>query len=119
MVIDLYRNATGELAHYALPCADMLERRDVNLVGLGLQHQPFVQYTEAVVPPRDERREEWWILARLEQAAHCDLNEEQQMLFELHHLENQSIRDIAVRMRKSVDSIKSSLYRTRRLLPAR
>lgn len=68
VVIDLYRNATGELAHYALPCADMLERRDVNLVGLGLQHQPFVQYTEAVVPPRDERREEWWILARLEQA---------------------------------------------------
>ncbi len=58
-------------------------------------------------------------LARLEQAANCDLNEEQLMLFELHHLENQSIQDIAVRMRKSVDSIKSSLYRTRRLLLAR
>jgi anaerobic selenocysteine-containing dehydrogenase len=68
VVIDLYRNATGELATYLLPCTDMLERRDVNLVGLGLQHQPFVQYTDAVVPPRDERREEWWILARLEQA---------------------------------------------------
>ena len=58
-------------------------------------------------------------LARLEQAARCDLNEEQQMLFELHHLENQSIQDIAARTRKSVDSIKSSLYRTRRLLLAR
>lgn len=68
LVVDLYRNATAELAHYVLPSADMLERRDVNLCGLGLQHEPFVQYTDAVVPPRDERREEWWILARLEQA---------------------------------------------------
>ena len=68
VVIDLYRNATAELAHYVLPSADMLERRDVNLCGLGLQHEPFVQYTDAVVPPRDERREEWWILARIEQA---------------------------------------------------
>ncbi len=68
VVVDLFRNATGELAHYALPSADMLERRDVNLCGLGLQHEPFVQYTEAVVPPRDERREEWWIFGRLEQA---------------------------------------------------
>jgi anaerobic selenocysteine-containing dehydrogenase len=68
VVIDLYRNATGELAHYLLPSTDMLERRDINIAGLGLQHQPFVQYTEAVVPPRDQRREEWWILGRLEQA---------------------------------------------------
>jgi anaerobic selenocysteine-containing dehydrogenase len=66
--VDLYRNATGELAHYLLPATDMFERRDINLCGLGMQHRPFVQYTDAVVPPRDERREEWWIFARLEQA---------------------------------------------------
>ena len=45
VVVDLFRNATGEVAHYALPSADMLERRDVNLCGLGMQHEPFVQYT--------------------------------------------------------------------------
>lgn len=67
VVVDLYRNATAELAHFVLPAADMLERRDINLCGLGMQQQPFVQYTDAVVPPRDERREEWWIFARLEQ----------------------------------------------------
>ena len=67
VVIDLYRNATAEFAHYVLPAADMLERRDLNLCGLGMQHEPYVQYTEAVVSPRDERREEWWIFARLEQ----------------------------------------------------
>jgi len=65
--IDLYRNATGELAHYLLPSTDMFERPDVNITGLGLQLAPYVQYTDAVVSPRGERREEWWILARLAQ----------------------------------------------------
>jgi anaerobic selenocysteine-containing dehydrogenase len=66
--LDLYRNATAELADWVLPCADMLERADVNLVSLGLQHRPYVQWTDAVVPPREERREEWWIFGRLAQA---------------------------------------------------
>jgi anaerobic selenocysteine-containing dehydrogenase len=63
--IDLYRNATGELADYLLPSTDMFEREDVNITGLGLQHRPYVQFTERVVEPRFERREEWWIFARL------------------------------------------------------
>src|SRR3546814_207310 len=67
--IDLYRNATGELAHHLLPSADMLERDDLNITGIGLSHQPFAQYTPAVVPPRGERRSEWWICHRLLQAA--------------------------------------------------
>lgn len=68
VVIDLVRNATGELADYLLPCADMLERPDINLCGLGMQAEPFVQYCDAVVPPAHERKEEWWILGKLEQA---------------------------------------------------
>ena len=68
VVLDLFRNATGELADYVLPCADMLERRDINICGLGMQYQPYAQYTDAVVPPAAERREEWWILNRLLQA---------------------------------------------------
>ena len=67
VALDIYRNATGELADYLLPCADMLERSDINMCGLGLQHEPFVQYTDAVVPPRCERKEQWWILSRIEQ----------------------------------------------------
>ncbi|MDJ0786897.1 MAG: molybdopterin-dependent oxidoreductase [Myxococcota bacterium] len=66
--LDLYRNATGELADYLLPCADGFERADVNITGLGLQLRPYVQWADAVVEPRGERRPEWWILARLEQA---------------------------------------------------
>ena len=66
--IDLYRNATGEYADFLLPASDAFERPDVNLTGLGLQHEPWVQYTPAVVAPRGERREEWWIFARLSKA---------------------------------------------------
>jgi len=68
IVLDLFRNATGEMADYLLPCADMLERRDINICGLGMQYEPFVQYTDAVVPAKHERKEEWWILGKLEQA---------------------------------------------------
>ncbi len=68
VVIDLFRNATGEYAHYLLPATDMLERADINICGLGMQYEPFAQLTAAVVPPAAERKEEWWILARLQQA---------------------------------------------------
>lgn len=63
--VDLYRNATGELAHYVLPATDQFERDDLNLIGVGLQYRPWVQYTPAVVAARGERRNEWWIFARL------------------------------------------------------
>jgi anaerobic selenocysteine-containing dehydrogenase len=66
--IDLYANATGEYADWLLPSTDMYERADVNITGLGLQHEPWIQWTDAVVPAQAERREEWWIFARLAQA---------------------------------------------------
>ncbi|MGE0384367.1 MAG: molybdopterin-dependent oxidoreductase [Gammaproteobacteria bacterium] len=67
--VDLYRNATGEHAHFLLPATDQLEREDLNLVGLGLQSPPWVQFTPAVAAPKGGRRNEWWIFARLAQAA--------------------------------------------------
>ena len=66
--IDLYKSATGEYAHWLLPSTDMFERADINITGLGLQWQPWIQWTDAVVPAKGERREEWWIYARLAQA---------------------------------------------------
>jgi anaerobic selenocysteine-containing dehydrogenase len=68
VVIDLYQNATGEYADYLLPSTDAFERADVNITGLGLQEVPWIQFTDPVVAPRDERREEWWVFARLAQA---------------------------------------------------
>ena len=63
--VDLYRNATAEYAHYILPAAGAYEREDINITGLGLQDQPSVQYTPAVVPPAYERKPEWWIYGML------------------------------------------------------
>ena len=65
VVIDIYPSATAELADYALPATDWLERADVNALSLGFQPKPFAQHTDAVVAPKFERRPEWWILASL------------------------------------------------------
>lgn len=69
VVLDLYRNETGEMADYVLPATDSLEREDINfLVTMGVDLEPYVQYTPAVVPPQDERKDDWWILAGIQQA---------------------------------------------------
>ena len=65
VIIDLYPNASAEHAHYLLPATDAFEREDVNSIALGLQHRPSVQYTEAVVAPRADRRHERWMLQAL------------------------------------------------------
>jgi anaerobic selenocysteine-containing dehydrogenase len=69
--VDMFRNETGNHAHYLLPAQSWLERPDVPYVHAfaGLQLDPWMQYTPAVVPPAAERREESWIYRRL--AAAC------------------------------------------------
>jgi len=47
------------------------------------------------------------------------LTEEQRQLFELHHIQERPIQEIARRLKKSENSVKSNLYRTRRILLAR
>lgn len=90
VVLDLYRNATGELADYLLPCTDWLERSDLNICGLGMQYQPFVQFTDAVTEPLGERKPEWWIFNRLQQAMglpHClDQGGERALYQRLDHM---------------------------------
>ncbi len=65
VVVDIYPSATAEHADVVLPCTDMYEREDLNIVNIGTSHQPFAQFTPAVVKPQAERREEWWIAHRL------------------------------------------------------
>jgi anaerobic selenocysteine-containing dehydrogenase len=65
--LDYYRNATAEMADFILPAADWLEREDINHIANGVQPTPYVQYADAVVPPAFERKDDWWILARIEQ----------------------------------------------------
>jgi formate dehydrogenase len=61
VTLDLFRNETGSLAHYVLPCTSPLERPDLPFVFplmLGLQARPYLQATRAVVEPEGEVRDE-------------------------------------------------------------
>ncbi len=58
-------------------------------------------------------------VAQLQSALENELSEEQRRLFSLHHIQHRSIQEIARSLHKSEDSIKSNLYRARKLLLAR
>ena len=57
--------------------------------------------------------------AHLSQTLESEITAEQRQLFELHHLQSMPIAEIAKTLSKSEDSVKSNLYRTRKLLLAR
>ena len=63
--VDIYRSATAEYADYILPAAGAFEREDINITGLGMQFQPSVQFSEAMVTPGYERKPDWWIYEKL------------------------------------------------------
>ncbi len=84
--IDLYRNATGELAHFVLPSTDFLERADLNITGLGLQHRPWVQWSDAVAAPKGERRPEHRILADLLEAMGLEGESEEALWSRMDHM---------------------------------
>ena len=59
------------------------------------------------------------LLAQIEEKLACCITDEQRELFQLHHLEDRSISEIARTLQKSENAIKSNLYRTRKVLLAR
>src|SRR4051794_32526458 len=66
--IDLFMNETGRHADYLLPATTWLERDDVPLAFLPFFVRPFIQWTDAVVQPAGEAREEWQIAEALADA---------------------------------------------------
>ncbi|MDP1828986.1 MAG: molybdopterin-dependent oxidoreductase [Archangium sp.] len=72
VTLDLFRNETGSVANYVLPCTSPLERPDLPFIFplmLGLQKKPYLQATRAVVEPRGEVRDEATIYLQLCKAA--------------------------------------------------
>jgi anaerobic selenocysteine-containing dehydrogenase len=63
--VDLYRSPTGELADYLLPASDWLERADANIFSMGIQLTPYAMYSDAMVEPKGNRKNDWWILSSL------------------------------------------------------
>ncbi|APR74990.1 Formate dehydrogenase-O, major subunit protein [Minicystis rosea] len=61
VTVDLFRNETGELAHYCLPATSPLERPDLPFIFplmLGLQARPYLQATRRLIKPDGEQRDE-------------------------------------------------------------
>ena len=72
VVIDIFRNETANHAHYILPGTSAFQRPDLPFVFqslMGAQPIPYVQYTDALLPPEGEQRDETMILLQL--AAAC------------------------------------------------
>jgi anaerobic selenocysteine-containing dehydrogenase len=66
VVLDLFRSATAEHAHYVLPVRHPFERADVTKLMDGAYPFPFGQYTAPLVEAPPETLEEWevfWELA--------------------------------------------------------
>jgi len=71
VVIDIFRNETANHAHYILPGTSAFQRADLPLVFqslMGAQPIPYAQYTDAMVPPEGEQRDETMILLQLASA---------------------------------------------------
>jgi formate dehydrogenase len=68
VAIDFYLSETASRCDYFLPATTFLEREDLPLLHQNLTLEPFVQWTDAVIPPRGEARHEWQILSALGEA---------------------------------------------------
>ena len=76
VTLDIYQNETGSVADYVLPATDPFQRPDLPFIFplmLGLQEQPYLQATEAILPPRGEQRDEASIYLDLCQASGVNL----------------------------------------------
>jgi formate dehydrogenase len=76
VTLDIFRNETGELAHYILPATSPLERPDLPFIFplmLGLQAQPYLQATKRVIAPEGEVRDEATIYLDLARASGVSL----------------------------------------------
>jgi anaerobic selenocysteine-containing dehydrogenase len=75
VVLDILPTETASIAHYILPCTSPLQRPDLPFIFplmLGLQAKPYLQATQAIVPPEGEQRDEASIYLDLARA--CGTN---------------------------------------------
>ena len=70
--IDIFRSDTAEYADYILPGITFMEHPDINYIFqsmLGITDTPHLSYSDTVVEPGLEQREETWIFVELARAA--------------------------------------------------
>lgn len=72
VVLDIVQSETASVATHVLPCTSALERPDLPFLFplfLGMQTQPYLQATRALIPPSGEQRDESSIYLELAKAA--------------------------------------------------
>lgn len=57
--VDIYQSATAQHADYIIAPTLTLEREDVTILADTWYDEPYSHYTEAVLPPNPQSREEW------------------------------------------------------------
>jgi anaerobic selenocysteine-containing dehydrogenase len=60
--IDLYVTESGAYADYVLPATTFYEQEDIPITFLTMHIKPFAEWTEPVIAPRGEARQEWEII---------------------------------------------------------
>ena len=66
--VDLFRNETGNLAHYILPATTWMERKGMPYAlqtFVGCNATPYLYAADAVLKPPPGVRNEWWMYVRL------------------------------------------------------
>ncbi len=69
--LDIQPSETASMAHYILPCTSPLQRPDLPFIFplmLGLQTKPYLQATQALLPPEGEQKDEASIYLALARA---------------------------------------------------
>jgi len=82
---DIYLNETHQYADYILPGLTFLERPDLPLYGLLSLMRPFLQYTDAVIPPVGDARDEFDILADIARRMGKDIDSQGRPLAGIDH----------------------------------
>jgi anaerobic selenocysteine-containing dehydrogenase len=68
VALDFYLSETAARCHYILPCTTYLEREDFPIFHAQLMTEPYAQWTEPVIPPQGEAKQEWEIFSLLSEA---------------------------------------------------
>jgi formate dehydrogenase len=68
VALDFYLSETAARCHYILPCTTYLEREDFPIFHAQLMTEPYAQWTEPVIPPQGEAKQEWEIFSLLSDA---------------------------------------------------
>jgi formate dehydrogenase len=96
--LDFYVTETSRHADYILPATTYLEREDVPVALMGFFSTPFMQVTDAVVPPRGAARQEWRIIDDLSRRIGV-------APYSLRHLRRLARLGIRVSPRRLVDAL--------------